>query len=193
MRRADGFALPTQTRTTAWLCNWLKIYSAASLLQNRLLNAVFPVLRSIFKRNDYFMQYTVPMSLGAVKMFCKGETFKAIQDHFGITSGGQLIRMGVRHLVDKYKLELQRDKEQKFGFVITKEDKDTLYELADNEIVLIKHPEQKTIDDLVNKPFLIKEIEELHRERLMLQNWFNAVNDRILKIERHIKKQANEK
>lgn len=139
------------------------------------------------------MQYTVPMSLGAVKMFCKGETFKAIQDHFGITSGGQLIRMGVRHLVDKYKLELQRDKEQKFGFVITKEDKDTLYELADNEIVLIKHPEQKTIDDLVNKPFLIKEIEELHRERLMLQNWFNAVNDRILKIERHIKKQANEK
>jgi hypothetical protein len=101
--------------------------------------------------------------------------------------------MGVRHLVDKYKLELQRDKEQKFGFVITKEDKDTLYELADNEIVLIKHPEQKTIDDLVNKPFLIKEIEELHRERLMLQNWFNAVNDRILKIERHIKKQANEK
>ncbi len=53
--------------------------------------------------------------------------------------------------------------------------------------------DKKTIDDLVNKPFLIQEIEALHRERLMLQNRFNAVNDRILKIERHIKKQSNEK
>jgi len=40
LRRADGFALPTQTTTAAWLCNWLKIYSAASLLQNRLLCVV---------------------------------------------------------------------------------------------------------------------------------------------------------
>ncbi|MBP7316589.1 MAG: hypothetical protein KA968_15380, partial [Chitinophagaceae bacterium] len=40
LRRADGFALPTQTSTNAWLCNWLKIYSAASLLQNRLLCVV---------------------------------------------------------------------------------------------------------------------------------------------------------
>lgn len=41
LRRADGFALPTQTRTAAWLCNWLKIYSNASLLQNRLLAAAW--------------------------------------------------------------------------------------------------------------------------------------------------------
>jgi len=40
LRRADGFALPTQTINAAWICNWLKIYSAASLLQNRLLCVV---------------------------------------------------------------------------------------------------------------------------------------------------------
>jgi len=40
LRRADGFILSPQNRTAAWLCNWLKIYSAASLLQNRLLCVV---------------------------------------------------------------------------------------------------------------------------------------------------------
>jgi len=40
LRRDDGFALPTQTRTADWLCNWLKICTDASLLQNRLLCVV---------------------------------------------------------------------------------------------------------------------------------------------------------
>lgn len=133
------------------------------------------------------MQYTIAMSLGAVKMFCKGATFKSIKEEYAIFDAARWVRMGVSELVKKYKLEVQRDTESALGFVLVKEDRDTLYELADNEITIIKHPQQRHLDDLIDTPFLVTEIDSLYEERQSLMKAFEAVNSRVLRIERYIK------
>jgi len=137
------------------------------------------------------MQYTIAMSLGAVRMFCEGATIKSIQEQYGITEGSRLVRYGIRALVEKYNLPIQKDSESKIGFVVIKEDRDTLKQLAENEILIERPASQKTLDDLVSKPYLIEQIEALHNERILLKKYFDAINDRILNIERHVKSKNN--
>lgn len=132
-------------------------------------------------------EHTVKMSMYAVIMHCDKITFKKIQEHFGISIGSSLVRKGIRYLVRNYKLQFERDNNS-LGYLLTKEDKDTLRELASNEVAAINSNKQenKSIDEKVVKDDLILLIEDFHKERIAFKEKFNLLNDKLLKIERYI-------
>lgn len=136
------------------------------------------------------MQYTLNMSIIAVKMYCEAKFLKEIKEYFGISDPNRLVRKGLIFLNKKHSLSLLKDNKSSIGFCLNSNDKIKILNICQSEL---EAPEILTVNykSFLDEEFFTKVVAEIHLERMEIMSKFNTLNDKLLKIERHIKSKIN--
>lgn len=136
------------------------------------------------------MRHTKKLTMTAVNMFLNGSSFVNIKRELGVNSGQRAVYLGISFLNRKHKLNLERDRSSSISFFLSASDRNTISNLVRQEL-FEEDLSTADVEEAISEGPIFTMLTEIHQKRMELLKQFDGLNDAVLKLERHLKKQLD--